>query len=103
MNNSYNGNDTIDLEYEDLPIIVYEGGSSSGRFDTNFGNWLPDEGEERELEIDYTYTITKNDALEVIQDEVLENSSEEIEKMTDEEFDKYLEDNFDELFDKYEE
>lgn len=102
-NNNFNGSDSVELEYTDLPIIVYEGGSPSGRFDTNFGNWLPDEGEERELEVDYTYTITKNDALEVIQDEILESPSEEIEKMTDEEFNKYLEDNFDELFDKYEE
>lgn len=103
MNNNYNGNDTIDLEYEDLPIIVYEGGSSSGRFDTGYGNWLPDEGIEKEIEIDYTYTITKDEALEVIQDILYEQPTEEIKEMSDEELTNYLESNFDDLFDTYEE
>ena len=102
-NNKFNGGEELDLEYTDLPIIVHEGGSSMGRFDADYGNWLPDDGVEKEIEVDFTYTITKNEALEVIQDILLKDPSEEIKEMTEDEFDKYLEDSFDELFDKYEE
>lgn len=101
-NKNYMSSDEINLEYTDLPIVVYEGGSSTGRFDADYGNWLPDEGVEKKIEVDYTYTITKTEAFEVIRDLIVENPLEETKDMTEEQLDTYIEDNFNDLFDKFE-
>lgn len=95
-------NEKIELNYKDIPVEVTVGGSRSGYFDRNFGNWLPDDGREETIYIDWTYKITKNDAIEVLQD------SKEVEKdlmvdgMTDEEFVQKIIDNLDDLVEKYE-
>lgn len=93
----------IELEYEDLPLTITEEESSTGYFDTEYGNWLPSRVKERDLEVDYTYKVSKKDVLEIISEIVFNDPDylSTIDSLTDEEFESYLEENFDNLFEKY--
>ncbi len=100
--NEHLSKEEITLEYEDLPVVVYEEGSPAGYFDTDFGNWLPDEGDSKEIEIDYEYSVPKEEVSEVIKNELLEDPSKDIDSMKDLELNQYIQDHFDDLFEKYE-
>ena len=93
----------VELEYKDLPLTITEEESSTGYFDTEYGNWLPSRVEERDLEVDYIYKVSKKDVLEVISEIVFNDPdySATIDSLTDGEFESYLEENFDGLFEKY--
>lgn len=104
MNNS-KLNESVDLRdvelyYSDLPITVYTGGSSSGYFDVGFGNWLPDDGDEKEIEVDYTYEADASAVEECLADWYYEEHPDQ-EPDTDDEVWKFIEEHFDELVDRY--
>lgn len=107
MNESNNHNDEVELYYDDLRIEVYTG-SSSGRFDVGYGNWLPDDEYKTEY-VSCTYYANKQSVEEFLVDFVEEELSNEqlkaLEEMSDNDYQdylyKYVEDNFDTLLDKH--
>lgn len=96
-------NNKYTLTYHDLPVeVVTRAGNPQGYYDTNFGNWLPDDDETTELLIDWDYSIDEQDVIDVLQDdpEVLSDLGIS-EETSDEEFERLLVNKLDYLFDKY--
>ena len=81
------------FEYQDLPVIVYEGGSPSGYYSDYLGTWLPDQGEEVEKYVDYTLEVSEDDIIEALEDII---------EVDDQHDDKYFEENVQELFTEHE-
>lgn len=93
-------NETVDIYYDDLEItVVTKRGNPSGYYSASFGNWLPDDDETREIEIDYDYEADWDDVYDVIWDNFVDES--EAADMSDEEIEKHITDNFDDLAEKY--
>lgn len=95
-------NEVFELHYEDLPVEGSSGGSRYGYFDRNFGNWLPKDRKEETHLINWTYKVTTNDIIEVLQDLPEVQQELDIENISEEEFNKKLIDNLEHLAEKYE-
>lgn len=104
-NKTSNLNESVELEYRDLPIeILISRGTPGGYYSPSLGNWLPDEGETEEVEVDYTYHADKQEVEELLADYCAEDGwIDEHEGYTDEELYQYVSDNLDELVTKYKE
>ena len=97
----------IELEYDDLEIEVSIG-SSSGRYDVGYGNWLPDDSY-KTINISWTYDADQGQVEEFLVDFVEEELSDE-ELKEYEQLDEseqsdylynYLEEHFDDILDKH--
>lgn len=83
-------NDTVDLEYDELPVTYYY-----DRFLTR----NPYEYEEEEYKINYTYRLDKSEVVDALFD-LLEDDSD-FDDYSTEEFVNYITENFDSLVDKH--
>ena len=90
LEENYNGQDIVELEYEDI-FIEYDYGTQSWD-DGSYNKHIEDT-------VSVTYKITKDEALEVFQDDL--RDTPECENMSDDEFEKYLEDNADSLIEAH--
>lgn len=90
----------VELYYDSLPISIYVGGHSYGYYDIGYGNWLPDEGEEKEIEVGYTYEADRTSVEECLADWYYEDHPDQ-EPETEEEIWKFIEDHFEELVNNY--
>ena len=94
--------DTIEINYNF--DIERNSGSSSGSFDSSFGNWLPSE-RWKTYNIDWVYEIDIWDVIDYLMDLIRKKDPKLWEAIPEEEneYVKYFEDNFDTLYNKYEE
>lgn len=94
----------IELEYSGLPIdyLVPEI-DNGGYYDRNFGAYLPhNEGKEIKLLVDWTYTVDKEEVIEVLADLGEVQVELHMDDLSDDEYFAKVEENFDVLFDQYE-
>lgn len=88
----YNPNDYVDLEYDDIEITV-------------FGNRRDvDDWDEADITIDWTYEVSKDDVIETLYNEYIVDGDVPggIETLDDKAtYDKFFEEHFDSLFEKY--
>lgn len=90
LEEDFNPQEEIELEYDGIDVE---------------GDWGPRSWEDgsyryhREDSVSVTYTITKQDAIEVFQDDLW--STDECRDMSDEEFEEYLQENVDSLIERY--
>lgn len=88
-----NVKDEFEICYEYLPITIWVKKYEASRYE-------PAEYEEREIDIDYDYSLDEDEVLDYFADYA--DSYEELKGFeTNEEFQKYLEEHVDDLFDKY--
>lgn len=90
----------VELYYDSLPISIYVGGHSYGYYDVGYGNWLPDEGKEKEIEVEYTYEADRTSVEECLADWYYKDHPDQ-EPEEEEEIWKFIEEHFDELVDQY--
>lgn len=84
--------DEVDIYYDDLTITVIR--DYVDQYDY----------EQYDTDITYTYTITKSDVYETIEDDIIREMREkdkELDWPTESQRDKYFNDNFESLFNKY--
>lgn len=94
--------ETITLHFEDIEIeYVTRKGSSSGYFDTSFGNWLPDDDETAYTTVDYDLEVDKEDVINFIIEHLSEDDLEG--EWTDEKARDKVVNNLDYYVDKFEE
>lgn len=90
LEEDFNPQEEIELEYDGIDVE---------------GDWGPRSWEDgsykyhREDTVSVTYTITKQDAIEVFQDDLW--GTDECRDMSDEEFEEYLQENIDSLIERY--
>lgn len=105
--NNKTGKDYIELEYEDLPIEV-----CNGMTHISGGGNIPDGGYDEPntkiIKIDYIYTVSKDDVIDLLIDKIVNEmlTQEEYdanEKHIDEYLDNYIDIHLDEILDKYQE
>lgn len=105
--NNKTGKEYIELEYENLPIEVY-----NGMTHVSGGGNIPDGGYNEPttkiIKIDYIYTVDKNDIIDLVIDKVVNEmlTQEEYdanEEHIDEYLDNYINIHLDEILDRYQE
>ena len=88
--------ETIELEYKDLPIEI------QSDYSTDY--YRGPQWSSKNIHVDYTHEVPKNYILDAIVDEVADEMYDKYpdkNEFSDVEIKKYFEDNFDTLFDKY--
>lgn len=95
--------DKIDLEYKNLEIeVCVREGNPNGYYDSDFGNWLPDDDEFDNVKIDYTYKVDKDDVINYLEENCITDADRpDWYDIDNEEADKWTIEHFDELFSKY--
>ena len=94
--------ETVMLEYENIPVeVAIRPGNSFGHFSRSFGNWLPDDDKTKDMLIDWTYEVDKDDIIEFLGNDGDVQADLGMDNLTDEEFDAKLSDEFDLILDKY--
>lgn len=95
--------DKINLDYKNLEIeVCVREGNPNGYYDSDFGNWLPDDDEFDDIKIDYTYKVDKDDVLNYLEENCITDADRpDWYDIDNEEADKWTIEHFDELFNKY--
>ena len=93
----------VDLEYDNLEIeIVTRRGNPGGYYSHSFGNWLPDDDETADININYTYSVDRDDVeIYIIESCLTEQDYPNIDDADSDDIETFVADNFDKLFDKY--
>ena len=84
----------IELEYENLPILTFKLSSPAKLYPVDDSH--PDEYDEVETEVNYTYKVSHEDIEEALYYILVDTTDKDTEEL-----EKYVSENFDELFDKY--
>ena len=103
MENKTMENEQIELEYSGL-LIDYpiEDKDDGGYYDSNFGAYLPhNEGKEIKLRVDWTYTVDRNEVIEVLADLGPVQMDLHMDEVAPEEYIAAVDANFEDLLDEY--
>lgn len=102
FNNNSRSDEMIDLEFKNLPVEVeVENGSSQGYYDPTYGAWFPDDNEMKEVQVDWIYSVPKQDIIEFLQDNPNVQADLAADTLSDEVYEKLVDAQFDSLLVTY--